>query len=370
MTVTASEGARQLANSDFRLYSKSEYLADITARTLAAKAGDRVSVISMAFEPDDPGISPFFDALCTAAGRGVQVLFLVDAYNFLINVTATLTTPGPLFFHRQLPPAVAVKHPIIQALARLEAAGGRTVITNQPGRIFTNPFAGRSHLKTTLINDRIYIGGCNLAVASEIDVMAAWDDAATANWLHGMTEQMHAAKNTGDVFRGKDIEHQLDAKTILLVDAGKPRQSIIYQHALQLIDEAEESVYITCQYFPNHVTARHLEAARRRGAKITIIYNHPGKDTWPFNLLHRVVVRLERLRNPRDFFDHELPKGTDFLHAKVIATESAGMVGSHNYVRAGVNWGTAEIALLRHDPAFAKMLATKVEAAIEQSASG
>ncbi len=214
----------------------------------------------------------------------------------------------------------------------------------------------------------MYIGGCNLDRFTEIDIMVGWNDAATAEYLRTLTLKFAGSGRTYEVMAGSDIRRELTPanvasyETTIFVDSGKRRQSIIYDRALALIDEAKESVFITCQYFPNHITARHLKAAQKRGVKVTIVYNNPDKDLWPFTLVHRAVVRLERLRRPYDFFHRELPKGTDFLHAKLIATESAAMIGSHNYVRAGVNFGTAEIALLRHDPDFAKAAVSKIEA--------
>lgn len=353
-----------IAHDAFQFYSKLEYIADMTKRARAAKPGDRIVMMTLVLDPVDPPIGRLFDSLCKAAERGVKVMFMVDAYNLLLTGRNGIIKPGPLFYHREIPAETLAGHPMLQALKRLEAAGGRGLITNRPGRRFTNPFAGRSHIKLGLVNDRIYVGGCNLMVSSEIDMMVGWNDPEAAAWLHDICDQIAVTGNTDDAFQDQDIVRPLDARTELLIDAGKPQQSIIYHKALQLIDEAKESVFITCQYFPNHVTARHLAAAHKRGAQVTIIYNHPDKDNWPFNLIHRAVVRLERRRNPGSFFVHELPAGTSFLHAKVLATESAGMVGSHNYVRAGVNWGTAEIALLRHDAEFGRHLRDKIEALI------
>jgi hypothetical protein len=42
------------------------------------------------------------------------------------------------------------------------------------------------------------------------------------------------------------------------------------------------------------------------------------------------------------------------IHAKLIATERAAMIGSHNYVVQGVSLGTAEAAILRNDPQFSE----------------
>lgn len=359
-----SRPPRPIPHNAFQFYSKLEYIADMTAHAKRAKAGDRIVMITLAVDPAEPPIGQLVEALCAAAERGADVLFAVDAYNLLLSGGNGTIKPGPLFYRRQIPADIAATHPMLLALKRLQTAGGRGVITNLPDRAFTNPFAGRSHIKLGLINDRIYIGGCNLMVASEIDMMTGWSDPITAEWLHGICQQIADNGNTDDVFQDKDVVRLLDASTELLVDAGKPQQSIIYHKALELIDQAKQSVFITCQYFPNYVTASHLEAARKRGADVTIVYNHPDKDNWPFNLVHRMVVRFERLRNPGSFFVHELPIGTPFLHAKILATESAGMIGSHNYVRAGVNWGTAEIAMLRHDAEFGTHLRDKIESLI------
>lgn len=365
MPSTVPELSR-LPTDAFRIYSKPEYLQDITRRIGRAVKGDRISLTALSFAPQDPLIGPLVEALCGAANRGARVLLLIDAYNFLVTIGKSSTTPGPLFFRKELNEVSHSNHPVVQALRRIRTAGGRAAITNFPRQLFTNPFAGRSHIKLAIINNRVYLGGCNLDTSSEIDIMAGWDDSVTADWLQDITERSYKTRHTRDVFDNTDINEALDDRSRILIDSGKPRQSLIYRTALRLIDDAKKSVFITCQYFPNHITAHHLSLAHERGVKVTIVYNHPGKDTWPFNLVHRGVVRFERLRRPYGFFAHELPKGTPFLHAKVLATESSALLGSHNYVRAGVNWGTAEIALLRHDPDFATALIAKTQSLINR----
>jgi hypothetical protein len=69
--------------------------------------------------------------------------------------------------------------------------------------------------------------------------------------------------------------------------------------------------------------------------------------------VHHAVIRAEKLHRPRELFAHQLPKDLKRLHAKLLASEHGAFVGSHNYVTHGVNFGTAEIAIRRYDPAFA-----------------
>lgn len=183
--------------------------------------------------------------------------------------------------------------------------------------------------------------------------MVGWNDKHTARWLLEMADRMLTTANARVALNDEDAQLKVDEATKLLVDAGEPRRSIIFDKALQLIDEAEKSILITCQYFPHDSVARHLQLAYDRGVKVTIFYNSPRKQPWPYPLLHYIVRERERQRRPASFFEHELPKSANYLHAKLLATEKGAMIGSHNYVVTGVNFGTAEIALLRRDALFA-----------------
>lgn len=306
----------------------------------------------MTFRPEEPAVQHLVESLETASKRGADVLLMIDAYNFLIDEHQT---PGPLFFRSQLPKQLRGEfQQKMRWLSSLADQSVRYAITNMPKGAPSNPFAGRSHIKFAVVNDRIYIGGCNLSHAEQIDVMAAWDDKKTADWLYDFGQHM-VASGGSSFMDGTDIERPIDTQSIILVDAGARKQSIILDNALKLIDEAEKELFITCQYFPGGVTAQHLLAAHRRGVKVTIAYSPPGVHGRQA-LAHHLHKQRERLRLPKEFFVHQLPKSLPKLHAKVLASEKSVIIGSHNFVSQGVNWGTAEIALLRHDASFARKL--------------
>jgi cardiolipin synthase len=307
----------------------------------------------MSFKPERPGLEPLLNALKTAAQRGAEVDLIVDAYAFLVNDGK----PGPLFYRAQLPKKLPKLYQRrLDILNELKVAGVRCTIINWPKKPFQNPFAGRSHLKFAVINERMYIGGCNLNPGDKADVMVGWDDKNTADWLYGLSQKIISKRNVKEAVNYHDLSFEVDAGSNLLFDAGVADRSRIYEAALDLIDSAQKEVLLTCQFFPNSVTARHLRLAAERGTKVTIIYNHPSAHPFPMNILHSLVTRYERLRCPKSFFKHELPKGHPYLHAKVLVSEKAAMVGSHNYVTAGVRFGTAEIALHRTDQDFAHQL--------------
>lgn len=351
-------------SAPFYPQSKQTYLTDITTRIAQAGSGDQITLMTMLYDPADPMIAGLTNALCKAAANGAQVLLIVDAHIFLRRIYGPFAIPGKLFWSRNFNDRNRSTDPVLLALQRIEEAGGRTAILNVPDRRFTNPFGRRSHIKFTLINDQVYIGGCNLQSHDEIDVMVGWHDPHIANYLRDITNKLHATPRTNIVFDVIDTNLIVDEASTLFIDSGTPGQSLIYDEALKLIDEARESIFITCQFFPSGI-ARHLEAAHKRGAKVTIVYNNPDKDHWPNKFIHRAFLDIEHLRRPSSFFERELPRKMPYLHAKIIATESAAFVGSHNYLRTGVNWGTAEIALLRRDPAFAQSLIDNIEEQIK-----
>jgi len=286
------------------------------------------------------------------------VTLMVDAYNFLMNERKIV---GPLWFTKDIPRYVPAYYRKKLALLRqLEASGGRYVITNIPARPFGMPFGGRSHIKFAVVNDYVYVGGCNLS-AQSVDVMVGWHDRQTAVWLRSLADKVDEVKNVRAVLKDTDIIQTIDNHTDLLVDAGVPHQSIIYDKALALIDQAEKSVYITCQFFPNSTTTHHLAQAHRRGVDVTVIFNHPWQHRTHYPLQQAVVWR-ERTRMPAVFFSNQLPRSHMYIHAKLIATEKGAIIGSHNYVPTGVNLGTAEIALLRRDPEFSLQIVRAIKA--------
>lgn len=342
-----------MTTSDFTFYTSAEYWAELVKLFTAAKAGDRIAMISMELEPTEPATAPVIEALMAAADRGVDVHMVIDAYSLLLN--SDTEVPGPLWWQTELRYTPKPFRERIKALVALDAKPtGHATIINKPGKVFTNMMAGRSHIKYTIINDKIFVGGCNIYRTEWLDLMVEWRDKVTADYLFNLIREMHKTETTYHLFSGQDQEIAVDADTALYIDAGIKGQSIILKKALELIDSAEKSVIITCQYFPNSITARHLAAAHKRGVDVEIVYAHPTKQGRIRGLGQQVSILRERSRHPAELFQKMLPKNGPGLHAKLIATEKGAIIGSHNYVRAGVMLGTAEIAIMRYDASFAK----------------
>jgi len=351
--------------SRYHFTDRPEYFRELIDFARRAGPNDRIAVATMAFHPEEPMIGELAHELTAAAGRGARIILSVDAINFLRNDHPP--KPGPLWYGTKL--SARSPEPYGSRFATLEtlrAAGGTYVITNRPTRRFTIPQAGRSHIKYAVLGSRIYIGGNNLDKYRTMDVMVSWDDPATADYIYHFAADVARTASPRITLKEQDVQRQIDDGTTLLIDAGVPRQSIILDTALQLIDEAEERIFMTCQYFPGGRTGQHLTAAIHRGVDVTLYYSPPrahGRHA-PGHYLYEL---RERRRNSAELFKHRLPISNPKLHAKVLVSEKAAMLGSHNYVVQGVHLGTAEIALLSQDRDFAATLEKQITKTIRET---
>lgn len=347
---------------DFTLYNNADYFRQLLHDITAAKWGDRILVASMTYNVLDPLVAELMGLLKAAAQRGIDVHLLVDARTFL---TRQSNVPGPLWFNpaleRSLPPPFRENY---ESLKSLKQSGGHFTITNLPGKPFTNTSAGRSHIKTAIINDQVYVGGCNLQDASFTDIMVKFTDRHTAGWLYKHMLTIARTGSTQKAFQGHDQTFDINASTQLFLDAGKPNQSIILENAYDLIDTAQDWIYLTCQFFPGGKTAQHLLAAHKRGVSVQIVYAHPSIHGL-LGPAHQLYTLRERMRMPVSFFTGRLAKTAPTLHAKVLATEQGVIVGSHNYVTAGVSFGTAEIAMRFTNPEFSQKLKDFIQSEIK-----
>jgi phosphatidylserine/phosphatidylglycerophosphate/cardiolipin synthase-like enzyme len=343
---------------NYQLVSKMEYFRDLVRRIDGAQKGTRVAVATMAFEPHEQPIHDLVKALTGAARRGVDTYLTLDAYTFLVHDKRLW--PGPLWSQTAIPTVIA--EPFRSTLAVLRAfktAGGHYSITNVPGKPFRNPYSGRSHIKGAVIGDYIYIGGCNLDSPGYVDIMVGRTHKESADWVYDRFVQMCTSASTVTTYQGVDQHKVFGDDSEIIIDSGVPRQSAIYSRALQLIDSAKDTIYLTCQFFPGGETAKHLLAAHKRGVDVRIVYSHPATHGSK-QLFHVLHITRERMRLPTDFFAEQQSARTPKLHAKVLIADGTSLIGSHNYVTQGVNFGTAEIALQNNDPDLARAVIRKI----------
>ena len=332
---------------------RADYFNSLANHAQRAKPGDSLAVATMDFDPSDPLVRNFLHQAMAAAQRGVQVYCLIDAYSLMLTKHFT---PGPLLYATSSDaPAGPIHRRLLKTLDALRAAGIHVAILNKPAGAWNNPFAGRSHIKFAVHNRTAWLGGCNLTDHRQVDLMAQFDHGKTAAYFLDLARRAVATDQPlmHQLIGGRDYTIQISNDYRLLIDAGTPHQSIIYDQALQLIAQAKSYVVITCQLFPNGKTADYLKAAQARGLAVSIIFNHPFKHPFPFNIIHPAVTAYEELGSPRHFFDHQLPLFHPYIHAKALLTDAGSIIGSHNFLPSGVAFGTAEAALFTRRSDFA-----------------
>jgi phosphatidylserine/phosphatidylglycerophosphate/cardiolipin synthase-like enzyme len=340
-----SPAARPAGLLDLRVCSGGEFFARLHRDIGRVGRGDQAALATMSVDPAEPTAARLIDDLCSAAARGARVDVALDAY--------TLFYPrriGPFVAPRAL--AAAAGRDRASAITRLRRGGAACAVVNQDTGGLLRLYAGRSHLKIATAGEHAYIGGPSLHGCDGIDLVAAICDRAVARRLHALVADLVRAGDSRTLLCGTDQTWNLDARSSLLLDAGVPGQSLIYEHALGIIDSARQQLTIACQYFPTGRLARRLLAAQHRGVRVHIAFNHPSRHD-QLNAAHGVIIAAARLRRPPQFFAHQVPAGQPKLHAKAIASEHTAMVGSHNLSAAGVYLGTSEIAVIRTEPAFA-----------------
>lgn len=338
----------------YTIYNDTDYFKTITEQIAATQSGDRIALISMLFEPSEQYVLTVTKELIAAAARGVRVRLIIDAHALMVT-KANLPT-GPLYWKRNIYTAKFPRrfYEKVQLLEALRQAGGEYEIINEPITWPTIPLAGRSHIKATVINEEAYIGGCNLGFTKQIDYMVRIRDLAIADWTWQLIDTIKSHKSAWLALHRQDIQFVPEPQTTIFVDAGVANQSLILQEAIRFIDEAKDWIVITCQFLPGGSVGRHLTQAYRRGVTVYSIFNHPIRQDKLTLPLQYLILEREKLRTPRSLFAGQLPLHHQRLHAKLIATEQGAIIGSHNYVTTGVRLGTAEIALLRRDPVFAR----------------
>ncbi len=327
--------------NNIEFLSKQAYFHDVTSRIAKCQKGDCVALATMNIDTGDL-VTDLFLALQTASQKGADIYLAYDAYNY---ISFNKKIPGPLFFNTKMPNKVGkFWSRLFSSLQNLETAGVKLSLTNVPKKRFSSPFGGRSHIKYCLINDTVYIGGCNISSTRDIDIMVKITDPKLAKIIKDLAIATHKNPNMQEVI-GNDKAIKINNDLDLLLDAGYKHQSLIYETAKTLITSATKNIFMTCQYFPNSTTAQLLGRAVKNRIDVKLIFNSPFKHVFPISIVHFLVKKYEQLRSPKQLFSGQLPSKTNFIHAKVLINEKQALVGSHNYVKPGVDFGTAEIAL-------------------------
>lgn len=335
------------------VHSQQEYFDTLIQHVEQAQKGDRIAVATMGLEVHENNTAALLSSMGAAAERGAIAYLIVDAFAQLFgpNYKPSGVLPAALMSSKIAAHFAEKTH----VLAELSDRGVSVTETNAPSVIHI-PYAGRSHIKGAVVNDRWWVGGCNLADTDNLDAMIGGTQQKTADFLFSTFKKIAEAGSVRGALGDADIVYPVDALTDLIIDVGVPGQSIIYERALNAIDNAENWLTLTCQFFPSGKTARALAKTIPRGVDSYVFFNNAAQSRLGGGIMNALRT-LSTTVTPKELFRGELDDDMSFLHAKILATEKEAVLGSHNLINAGVRLGTAEIALCSKNPRTIQQIA-------------
>lgn len=294
-------------------------------------------------------------ALCRAAGRGVQVNVTVDGFG------------GRNFGTDFLP--------------RLTEAGVRAMIYRpEIGRFrLRRHRLRRLHRKLLVVDGRVaFVGGINIVDDDNApaDMRPRYDYAVR---LEGPTLRQvhHAVRRMWEVVSWVNFKRRFRLATPLIPcceEAGHQaaafliRDNIRHRHDilnayLEAIDSAQREILIANAYFlPGVRFARALQAAARRGVRITVLLQ--GKTDHPLLRFAAQALYAAALENRIRIFEYE----RSFMHAKVAVVDGYwATVGSSNIDPFSLLIAK-EANIVVRDAGFAGELRQSVQQAIDEGA--
>lgn len=213
------------------------------------------------------------------------------------------------------------------------------------------PMLGRDHKKAASVDDRVfYLGGLNLSSgnAESFEFMVKFTG-DTARALIAAFDDFRTREYT------KDHSYPISDTTTLLVDCGKPNQSLILQTANEILFHAKKYIALTSVYIPDGNIAQTLSDAFARGIDVTIITSPLpsfGKlfplnidiFDWAAQQANRAQVKIQNLHFPIRINEHKK------THAKLlIVDDDIALFGSNNLSSKIVAAGTEEVSILTKD---------------------
>lgn len=316
------------------LLSPAHYIEQATAAV--ERAQTRVSFISMVLTTDI-STSKFLDALADAAKRGVKVSVAGDMFTY----TELSGQFIPSHYYSK-------KVRSTTKMARTLSKAG--IDFHWLGRLNITTISGRTHSKWCVVDDTVFsFGGVNLydKATHNADYMLRTENAVLADKLIQEHHRIVRADKKRYSYRSHSLI--LDTASTVLFDAGLFGDSIIYQRACELAEQAAHITYVS-QYCP---TGRLTKQLRKTDATL---YFNTWQNADGFN---RFIIRVGMFLTRQST---RYSRST-YIHAKCMIFEMSdgtktAITGSHNFVHGGVLLGTREVALETHDPDIISQLET------------
>jgi len=207
---------------------------------------------------------------------------------------------------------------------------------------------GRNHIKIYLVGDKSWIGGMNLTE----EEFNKYEDFTVKITDPRITEAV--AKQFLQVNENKpknDYEVKCTENTTLLVDSGKPKESIILDRVTETVNKAQKRVLLASQFRPEGKFLEALHRAHKRGLEFVCLQSDPKVD----DIFAKILNLKNRLESGRYPIPVTVLPGTK-IHAKLLIAGDTAFFGSHNFSYTGVKAGTEEMDIMSTEPVLVNNL--------------
>lgn len=335
-----------------KILDQNEFFEALSFEVNQASDGDRVAMSTMSYEPAEPITSKLITDLSQASLRGADVHLAIDSYARMYHGKRF----GPITFNRSAPTDSVQR--IDDSVSFLEEAGVECGFVNQPTHAFSLLFAGRSHLKLNIVNDRVFLGGPNLHGTDRADLVADFTDKNTADFLARIIHEVISTGSTDAVLGKQDHVIGLSPEVAMILDSGIKGKSTIYEVANEMLDRVSSRIVLGSQFLPDRALIKKLLKAIKRDVEVTVIGNEASRHD-QMRLAHIVLDARKKIALPRGVLIYAGSNAPKF-HAKGLVCDDEALIGTHNLTNVGVQFGTPEICLAVKNGTFARNLGSKM----------
>ena len=322
----------------YTIINAEDYFYTLYKKIREAKDYIYIQAMSVEFSLHNKIIS---DEIIESAKRGVKVYINIDWYSKMYTGKQMNKLPIINKGKRDLTYKIRLEN--LREIQKMKKVNVDIAYLNRPNNTFGEyiPFIGRNHMKFTIVDNCIYIGGTNLSVDSfsNIDFMM---ESCNKKLINSSITLFFENRNIRSLHPSKI---QIANDTSLLIDSGKIGDSIIYRNSLDLTDKAQKSIKYVSQFLPDFELLKKMKQAKRRGVSVDIMTYHKGMA------LSKVKGRVEQLLFNIFSEDLSATQIKKYVHAKLLIIDNINTIfGSHNFSKFGVLFGTKEIAINSTNP--------------------
>ncbi len=332
----------------FELQDPNKFIKDFIKEV--AKAKKRVWIQTMYFEVGNK-TKIFEEALIKAVKKGIDVRVVIDwSTRRHIKEKIHLMPILPIRSKNREELKVLTRRSE-KILEKLEEAGIKVILANQPGvNGHIVPFLKRSHAKIFIVDNLFWTGGINLTDAAfdNIDFMIKFKHQKLIDSISKQFPQLSKKETKNYLF-------DVDDNYRLLIDNGRYNKSIIYNHAVKMVERAKKEIVFVSQYVPDGILLKKLVQKAKERVNVIIITSHREHKVFtkfPYTPLYK-RLRSKIKYNPYIKLVHCSKK----VHAKLLEVDKKEVIfGSHNFVKTTVWVGTQEISIHSKDEKLIRIL--------------